>query len=86
MHQNWPYHPHAQEEKIKPREIVKVEIEIWATGKVFEQGESLEVSVSGSYPSIANFGTNEHSLNAGQHTVHFDGDHQTYVSLPIASL
>jgi hypothetical protein len=86
MHENWPYHPHEREEKIKPGEIVKLEIGIWATGIVFESGESLELRVGGFYPGIANFGTNEHSLNAGQHTVHFGGDYQSFVSLPIANL
>jgi predicted acyl esterase len=52
MHQNWPCHPHEQEKKIKPGEIVKLEIGNWATGIAFEQGESLEVRVCGFYPAL----------------------------------
>jgi predicted acyl esterase len=86
MHQNWPYHPHEQEDKVEPGEIVTLEIGIWATGMVFEAEETLELRLSGFYPGMANFGTNEHSLNVGQHTVHFGGDHQRYLSRPTAGL
>jgi predicted acyl esterase len=86
MHENWPYHPHDQLEKLSPNEIVRLEIGIWATGMLFEEGESLEVRVGGFYPGIANFGTNEHSLNVGKHTVHFDAEHQSHLVLPIVNL
>jgi predicted acyl esterase len=86
MHENWPYHPHDKEEKIKAGEIVRVEIGIWATGIAFEAGETLELRVGGVYPGIANFGTNEHSLNAGQHELHFGGAYDSYLSLPTTKL
>jgi hypothetical protein len=86
MHQNWPYHPYEQEDKVKPGEIVTLEIGIWATGMVFEAGETLELRISGFYPGIANFGTNEYSLNVGQHTVHFGGNLQRHSSRPTARL
>jgi predicted acyl esterase len=86
MHENWPYHPHETEEKIKPGEIVRLEIGVWATGIAFEAGEILELRVGGVYPGIANFGTNEHSLNAGEHKVHFGGAYDSYLSLPTTKL
>ncbi|PVI05796.1 alpha/beta-hydrolase [Periconia macrospinosa] len=86
MHENWPYHPHDELEKITPNKIVRLEIGIWATGILFEAGESLELRIGGSYPGIANFGTNDHSLNVGQHTVHFGSNHESHLILPIVNL
>lgn len=86
MHENWPYHPHEKEEKIKPGEVVRLEIGIWATGIAFEAGEILDLRVGGVYPGIANFGTNDHSANVGEHQVHFGGEHESYLSLPTTKL
>jgi len=82
MHENWPFHPHEHEEKIEPGTIVKLEIGIWATGIEFEAGEAIEMRISGVYPGISHFGTNEHSLNAGEHLVHFGGEYDSHVVLP----
>lgn len=86
MHENWPFHPHDKEEKISEGTIVPLEIGIWATGIVFEPGESIELRVGGCYPGIANFGTNDHSLNVGRHTVHFGADYPSKLILPITKL
>jgi predicted acyl esterase len=86
MHENWPFHPHEKEEKIKPGEVVRLEIGIWATGIAFEAGETLDLRIGGLYPGIANFGTNEHFLNKGEHKVHFGGVYDSYLSLPTTKL
>lgn len=82
MHENWPYHPHEREKKIDPGEIVRLEIGIWAMGTEFEAGEAIQVEISGKYPGIANFGTNDHGLNKGRHIVHCGGEHASHVILP----
>lgn len=86
MHENWPFHPHEREEKISPGEIVRLEIGIWATGIEFEAGESVLVAIGGVYPGIANFGTNEHTLNKGDHVVHFGGECDSHVILPFVDI
>lgn len=41
------FHPHNNEEKIKPGRIVAVDIGTWPMGIVYEAGEGLRLSVSG---------------------------------------
>ena len=82
MHPNWPFHPHAKEEKVPAGDIVKLEIGIWATGIEFEAGESLQLQVCGSNQGISHFGGNEGSLNKGKHIVHFGGECNSHVILP----
>ena len=45
IHSQFPLNPHEIEEKIKPGEIVKLEIGIWAMGNDFAAGESISVQV-----------------------------------------
>ena len=33
-----PYHTHAVEQKLKPNEVVPIEVEIWATSMIFQKG------------------------------------------------
>lgn len=86
MHGNWPFHPHDREEKVPAGEVVRLEIGIWATGIRFEEGEGLEVRVGGVYPGINNFGTDQHSVNKGEHRVHFGGEYDSHVVLPFVEL
>ena len=82
MHENWPFHAHAREEKIAPGAVVRLEIGIWATGMQFEAGEAVQLRVGGVYPAISNFGTGAHSLNCGEHVVHFGGGYDSHLVLP----
>jgi len=82
IHPNWPFHPHEVEEKVEPGTIVKLDIGIWAMGIEYEEGESLQVRISGRNLAVNNFGTTEHNDNKGAHKVHLGGDHASYVILP----
>lgn len=82
MHENWPYYTHEKEEKVEPGTIVRLEIGIWCMGIEFEEGESLQLSVSGRYQGFANFGTSEHIRNKGRHWVHVGGEHDSHLVLP----
>ncbi len=42
-----PFHTHEREEKLRPGEIVPVDIPIWPTAMLFHRGEILEVVVAG---------------------------------------
>ncbi|KAK4150457.1 hypothetical protein C8A00DRAFT_36955 [Chaetomidium leptoderma] len=70
MHASWPFHPHGVEEKIRPGTVVKLEIGIWAMGIEYEEGEGLQVRVSGRNLAVNNFGTSEHTDNEGAHKGH----------------
>lgn len=45
-----PYHTFTSEQKLKPGEIVPVEIEIWPMGLLFDTGEILQLTVGAYYP------------------------------------
>ncbi|EOA87857.1 hypothetical protein ACJQWK_08141 [Exserohilum turcicum] len=82
MHPNWPFHPHEVEEKVKPGDVVRLDIGIWATGIEFEAGESIRVVVGGRNRCVSNFGSHRHVLNRGTHEVHIGGEFGSYISLP----
>ncbi|KAH6854054.1 Alpha/Beta hydrolase protein [Chaetomium sp. MPI-CAGE-AT-0009] len=82
MHPNWPFHPHEREEKIEPGTVVNLEIGIWAMGVEYEEGESLQVRISGRNLAVNNFGTPEHNDNTGAHKVHHGGLYASHVILP----
>lgn len=52
MHPQFPFHPHAKEEKIEPGTVVKLDIGIWAMGVDFDEGESISVRVRIARPSF----------------------------------
>lgn len=84
IHENWPYHPHDEEQKIRPNTIVRLDIGIWATGIEFAAGERLALQVSGHHMGITGpFTTTEHSRNKGRHRIHFGGEYDSYVVVPV---
>ncbi|KAJ9662065.1 hypothetical protein H2198_001607 [Neophaeococcomyces mojaviensis] len=83
MHENWPFHPHIEEEKIEPGTIVRLEIGIWAMGVEYEAGESISLQISGHHQGIANFASSEYTRNKGQHVVHFGGEYDSHLVLPV---
>lgn len=48
-----PYYPFTTEQKLKPGDIVPVEIEIWPMGLLFDKGEILQLTVGAYYPAKA---------------------------------
>jgi predicted acyl esterase len=85
IHSQYPFHTHDEVQKIKPGDIVKLEIGIWAMGIDFDAGESLSVQVSGEYPLVMEFGTKKMEIedrNRGTHQVHVGGEYASHVILP----
>jgi predicted acyl esterase len=85
-----PYQPilkHQRELKLKPGEIVPVEIEILPSGTLFERGERLRVVVQGS--DIYNYPTEYHSdghtatVNKGEHVIYTCGQYDSYLLVPV---
>jgi len=72
-----PYHTHDEEQKLTPGEIVPIEVEIWATSMVFEEGDRIRLDVNahdgGHY--FAAYNLEDNSIYTG-------GDRASYVLLP----
>ncbi|KAH6629616.1 Alpha/Beta hydrolase protein [Boeremia exigua] len=91
IHEQFPFHPHDKEEKIKPGEIVKLEIGIWSMGVDFDEGESISVQVSGEFPSIAEYTSfstprPESEKNKGEHRIHVGSETPSRIILPFIPL
>ncbi|KAL4878109.1 hypothetical protein BJY04DRAFT_221467 [Aspergillus karnatakaensis] len=87
MHPQYPFHPHTRQDKVKPGDIVRLEIGIFAMGVDFQAGEALSLRVSGQFPSIAEYRTwskprPEHELNKGNHFIHCGPDYPSSLILP----
>lgn len=92
MHPQFPFHPHDKTEKIPAGEVVELEIGIWHMGVDYEEGETLQVSISGcnpAYPELKSFGgyrTEDSDRNRGQHELHFGGKYDSRVIIPFVPL
>jgi predicted acyl esterase len=81
-----PWHTHRREERLKPGEVVPVEIEIWPSGTRFAAGEQLKLIVQGSDvqkypPGVVAMG---HSVtrNKGTHVIHTGGQYDSLLLVP----
>jgi hypothetical protein len=78
-----PYHTHTRELKLKPGEIVPVDIEIWPTSILFEKGEKLRVTIQGSdiynYPSEGHTCGHNDTVNNGDHVIHTGGKYDSHL-------
>jgi predicted acyl esterase len=82
-----PWHTHLREQRLKPGEIVPVEIEIWPSGTRFQKGEQLQVLIQGSDvqqypPGVVAMG---HSVtrNEGTHIIHTGGRYDSHLLVPV---
>jgi predicted acyl esterase len=82
-----PVHKHQREAKLKPGEIVPIEVEIWPSSTLFQPSEKLRVVVQGSdiysYPYERH--TNEHtaSVNRGRHVIYTGGKYDSHLLVPV---
>ncbi|KAM6529321.1 hypothetical protein FALCPG4_007460 [Fusarium falciforme] len=81
-----PYHPHDKVEKIKPGEIVAVEIGIWPMGIKFYAGEGIMLRVQGhkdAFWEVPELQTHSVAgINKGKHNIHFGGRFDSTLTLP----
>ena len=79
----------GSEQYLTPGEVVKLEIGIWPSGMIFEAGEQLVLKISGHPMRLAEFpqlwGSYE-SSNKGEHIVHFGGEYESFVQVPLVEL
>ena len=79
-----PVQAHLKEEKLKPGEVVPVDIEIWPHSRIWHKGQQLRVLVSGHYMREGWFepffwDTN----NKGTHIIHSGGKYDSYLQIPV---
>jgi predicted acyl esterase len=82
-----PWHTHLREQRLKPGEIVPVEVEIWPSGTRFQKGEQLQLIIQGSDvqqypPGVVAMG---HSVtrNRGTHVIHTGGRYNSHLLVPV---
>jgi predicted acyl esterase len=79
-----PVQAHLKEEKLKPGEVVPVDIEIWPHSRIWHKGQQIRVLVSGHYIREGWFepffwDTN----NKGTHVIHSGGKYDSYLQIPV---
>jgi predicted acyl esterase len=85
----WPEHDFIQQEKLKPGEVVKMEIGLWQTGMQFEAGEKLIVKIAGHNMTLAEWPGLRGAMpieNKGEHHLHFGGDYSSHIIIPTVKL
>jgi predicted acyl esterase len=92
-----PYQPwlkHQRALKLKPGEIVSVEIEIWPSSTLFRAGETLKLEIQGgsfsytrSNPLPLKHGRictgHDETINAGRHTIHCGEGYDSHLLVPV---
>lgn len=78
---------HKRELKVKPGEIVPVDIEIWPSGTHFDPGETLRLVIQGSdihnYPKPVMCDRHEDSVNQGNHIIYSGGQYDSHLLIPV---
>lgn len=79
-----PVLEHRTEEKLKPGEIVPVDIEIWPHGRIWHKGEQLRLRIAGHYIRDEWFEPFSWELNnKGKHVIHTGGQYDSYLQVPV---
>lgn len=85
-----PVHPHTREERLRPGEIVPVEIEIWPSSTLFRAGEQMRVVVMGKDPFPeapttpgAEIAIHPVTRNVGRHIIHTGGRYDSLLLVPV---
>lgn len=78
-----PIYPYNNPQKLKPGEIVPVDIEIWPSSRIWHPGEQLRVEVMGHYERIDWFEPfTWHTDNKGRHVIHSGGKYDSHLLVP----
>ena len=84
-----PVLAHQRELKLRPGEIVPLEIEIWPSGTRFEAGEKLKLIVQGTdlqkYSKIVApiYYRHEDTVNRGHHLIYTGGQYDSHLLVPV---
>ena len=72
-----PNHTHDEEQKLTPNDVVPIEVEIWATSMIFQEGHRIRLDV--------NAHDGQHyfaAYNLENNSIYTGGDRASYVTLP----
>ena len=81
-----PFHTHDELQKVKPGEIVPVEIEVWPSSMVLRRGQRLTLEVAANDdPKMTSFSHTDTTdrVQSGTTTIHTGGAHDSYLLLPV---
>ena len=79
-----PVQAQQKHEKLKPGEIVPVDIEIWPHSRIWHKGEQLRVRVSANYIREGWFEPFFWDrVNKGKHIIHSGGKYDSYLHIPV---
>jgi predicted acyl esterase len=82
-----PYLKHERELRLKPGEIIPVDIEIWPSSTRFAAGETLRLVIQGSdlYKFPAGTPTHRHvsERNKGRHLIYAGGEYDSHLLIPV---
>jgi putative CocE/NonD family hydrolase len=80
-----PVQSHRKQEKLKPGEIVPVDIAIYPFSRIWHQGQQLRLQIAGRYFREGWFEPFTWELqNKGQHVIHCGGQYESYLQIPLA--
>jgi uncharacterized protein len=79
-----PYHQHLDRERLKPGEIVPLEVEIWPTSMVFRKGHRIRLDVQPrDGVGAAPYTHYAADYNTGNNTIFTGGARASYLMLPV---
>jgi len=78
-----PWHSHTRIQKVRPGEIVPLEIEIWPSATLFEAGSVLQLTIQGH--DAARYPAFRHGqlVNHGWHTIFTGGPYDSCLAIPM---
>lgn len=78
-----PWHRHTRVQKLRPGDIVPIEIEIWPSATLFEAGSSLQLTIQG-HDTAKNPAFGHRKLvNRGWHTIFTGGQYDSCLAVPL---
>ncbi|KAK5107150.1 hypothetical protein LTR62_001675 [Meristemomyces frigidus] len=88
-HWNVQKHTKEAEAMVEPGSVVEMDIGMWPTGMVFEKGEKLVLKIAGHNMVLAEFEPLRGAFasgNKGRHVIHYGGDKESRVIIPLVEL
>ena len=79
-----PIQAHNDLQKLKPGEIVPIDVEFYPTSRLWHKGQQLRIQIAGHYIREGLFERLEwDTINKGQHVIHTGGQYESYLQIPV---
>jgi len=76
--------PEGPFQKVTPGQVVPCEVQIVGSSTMFHAGEKLRLEITGAMVDDNLFGYHD-TVNKGMHAIHFGGDYDSYVMVPVVA-